>query len=72
MAASSGGGREGGGSTYLDPQTFKALEKIEKVLEDLAAKGTGIEDRVTTADILCGVLRNERPASDLRNYLTGK
>ena len=72
LNTSSGGGGNGGGggSTYLDPQTFKCLEKIEKVLEDLAAKGKGIEDRVTTADIICGVLRNERPVSDLRNYLT--
>jgi ParB-like chromosome segregation protein Spo0J len=74
MAAPSGGGNGGGGggSTYLDPQTFKAVEKIEKVLEDLAAKNKGIEERVTTADIVVAVLRNERPASDLKNYLLGK
>jgi ParB-like chromosome segregation protein Spo0J len=66
---SSGGG---GGSTYLDPQTFKAVQKIEDVLEKLADKNQGIPERVTVADIVIGVLRNERPASDLRNYLLGK
>lgn len=73
LNAPSGGGSGGGsGSTYLDPQTFKAVEKIEKVLEDLAEKDKGIPERVTTADIVLGVLRNERPASDLKNYLLGK
>ena len=70
--APSGGGGGGGGSSYLDPQTFKAVEKIETVLESLAEKNLGIPERVTTADILVGVLRNERPASDLKNYLLGK
>lgn len=71
-APSGGSGSGGGGSTYLDPQTFKAVEKIENVLEKLAEKNQGIPERVTVADIVIGVLRNERPASDLRNYLLGK
>lgn len=68
----SGGGSGCGVSAYLDPQTYKAVEKIEKVLEELSGKNKGIEERVTVADICIGVLRNERPASDLRNYLLGK
>ena len=44
----------------------------QKVVDtgEASAATKGIEDRVTTADIICGVLRNERPVSDLRNYLT--
>lgn len=65
-----GGGSRGGDTGYAPPD--KQLDKIEKILEDLAEKGKGIEDRITTADIIVGILRNERPIQDLRNHLTGK
>jgi hypothetical protein len=72
----SGGGGGGGKSTYIDPQTFKAVQKIEDVLEALADEeedeDKGIKERVTAVEIALGVLRNERPASDLKNYLLGK
>ena len=63
-----GGSGPGGGFAPPDKQ----LAAIEKILEDLADKGKGIEDRVTTADIIVGIIKAERPASDLKSYLLGK
>jgi hypothetical protein len=72
-----GGGGFGGGKTgYAAPD--KQMEKINDLLEDLAANDEeaeqriSIEERMTTVEITLGILRNERSITDLRNYLTGK
>jgi hypothetical protein len=74
LAAPTGGGNNGGGggggSSYLDPQTFKAVQGIEEILEALADSPTADPARVTTVEIVLGVLRKERPAADLKKHLT--
>lgn len=70
LNSSGGGGNGGGGTGYAPPD--KQMENIDKLLDDLADKGQGIEERVTTVDIVMGILRSERHVSDLKNYLTGK
>lgn len=74
LNTSSGGGGNGGGggSTYLDPQTLKAVSKIEEILDDLEEEGKGHIERIKTTEIVLGVLRNERPASELKAHLLGK
>ena len=59
----------GGGTGYAAPD--KRLQDIEKILDDLADAGKGEEDRITTAEIVLAVLRNERPPADLKNHLLG-
>jgi hypothetical protein len=61
----SGPGNSGG---FSAPD--KQLEKIEKLLDDLDAKGIGQEDRITTTELVLRVIRNESPITDLRKHLS--
>ena len=48
------------------------MEKIDKMLDAIAEKGNGHEDRITTANLILNVLRNESSTLTLRSHLTGK
>lgn len=66
-----GGGTGGnpGGSGKPAPH-YKHIAKIEKLLDDLDAQSSGQPTRITTTEIVLGVINNERPITDLRKHLT--
>lgn len=68
------GGGNGGGTGYAPPD--KQMEKIDKLLEDLAETdgkpAKGDPSRKLTTEIVLAVLRNEQSITNLRNHLMGK
>lgn len=65
----SGGSGPGSGG-FVSPEN--ALKSIERIMDELDASGKGHEHRITTAEIVLRVLRNEATPGSLKNHLMGK
>lgn len=64
------GSAAGPGSGGFSPPD-KQLAKIDKLLDDLAAKSLGHPDRIITTEIVLRFIHNECPAKTLKDYLIG-